>query len=153
DEFEGGLGGGVLRGRVLGDDEVQKLVGQSLCLRAHRWVPPRFLCVLCVGRAPALRLWSEGWCRTAVAGGYRAGQAALRPGQVSAAAPQVSPPPNAVSSTRDPVVRVPAAAASDSASGTDAAEVFPTRSRLTTARSSGRPSRWASALRMRMLAW
>src|SRR6185503_1803422 len=71
-------------------------------------------------------------------------------GQISAVDPQVKPPPNAVRTTRSPALMMPAE--SVSASGIDAAQVLPTRSRLMTTLSRIRRIWSAIAWRMRTLA-
>src|SRR5260221_703503 len=67
--------------------------------------------------------------------------------------PQVKPPPTPCSSRRSPALIFPARRYSSSASGTEAAEVLPWWSTVTTSFSRGRPSLRAVASRMRMLAW
>ena len=66
------------------------------------------------------------------AGPFSTGQS-IR-GQVRVAAPHVAPPPNAESTTRSPARSRPAEAASDSASGIEAAAVLPTWATLLIAR-------------------
>src|SRR5512139_2694787 len=72
---------------------------------------------------------------------------------LNSAEPHVSPAPNATSSTRSPERNRPCAFASERAMGTEAAEVFPYRSRLTNTRSGATPSRFPTALTIRRFAW
>src|SRR5205807_2675624 len=72
----------------------------------------------------------------------------------SRAAPaQVAPAPKARQSSRSPGRKRPAASASASARGMDAALVFPNRSPLKTTFSDGTPARFPTASMMRRLAW
>ena len=57
--------------------------------------------------------------------------------QRSSTAPQVKPPPIASSSTRSPFLMRPSATATESASGTEAADVLPCRSTVVTTFSLG----------------
>src|SRR5919201_1770199 len=66
--------------------------------------------------------------------------------RVTSDEPQVKPPPTPCSSTRCPVRILPARTYSSSASGTEAAEVLPWWSTVTTSLSCGRPS-------LRTFAW
>src|SRR5918998_1435949 len=61
-------------------------------------------------------------------------------GHTRAVEPHVSPPPKAVSTTRSPGATAADRARSASASGIDAADVLPTRSRCTATRSRDTPS-------------
>src|SRR6056297_1053238 len=68
------------------------------------------------------------------------------------AAPQVNPPPKASSSMVSPRLMRPERTATSSAIGTDAADVLPCMSTVTTTRSIGMSSLRAVALMMRRLA-
>src|SRR5262245_19338016 len=66
---------------------------------------------------------------------------------------QVSPPPKATSRTVSPVLARPPRTASSSAIGTDAAEVLPNRSRLTTTLSAENPVASKAASMIRWFTW
>src|SRR6185369_6201805 len=72
---------------------------------------------------------------------------------LSAAAPQVKPPPIASSTTMSPRLIRPSRTAVSNASGTDAAEVLACSPTVITTFSAGRPNFWAVASRIRWFAW
>src|SRR5262249_862792 len=73
--------------------------------------------------------------------------------RVTSEEPQVKPPPTPCISTRWPTRIFPARMYSSSASGTDAADVLPWWSTVTTSFSRAMPSFFAVASRMRTFAW